>query len=178
MCTASVSLLSVIFPCRPFCTASPPFFICNRLPNWPRVNLFQRNIFFFTSSSRPKDWGWEICLAFFYLRIDVNRTDAAVNLTYNHAFVFELKRKAHQFVCEDSLTYLAQLGNSVILHYRFKSPLLNCPFLTSQDTEEMYYSAKRQRFLVNQGYSFKVLLPCLLCCEVYVLNVLKHSAKF
>jgi len=29
--------------------------------------------------------------------------------------------------------------------------------LVSTDTEEMYYSAKRQRFLVNQGYSFKVI---------------------
>lgn len=28
--------------------------------------------------------------------------------------------------------------------------------LVSQDTTEMYYSNKRQRFLVNQGYSFKV----------------------
>ena len=28
--------------------------------------------------------------------------------------------------------------------------------LVSQDTQEMYYSNKRQRFLVNQGYSFKV----------------------
>uniref|UniRef100_A0A6P8IG39 General transcription and DNA repair factor IIH helicase/translocase subunit XPB n=1 Tax=Actinia tenebrosa TaxID=6105 RepID=A0A6P8IG39_ACTTE len=29
--------------------------------------------------------------------------------------------------------------------------------LVSTDTEEMYYSSKRQRFLVNQGYSFKVI---------------------
>jgi len=29
--------------------------------------------------------------------------------------------------------------------------------LVSQDTSEMYYCAKRQRFLVDQGYSFKVL---------------------
>ncbi|KXJ10571.1 TFIIH basal transcription factor complex helicase XPB subunit [Exaiptasia diaphana] len=29
--------------------------------------------------------------------------------------------------------------------------------LVSTDTEEMYYSTKRQRFLVNQGYSFKVI---------------------
>ena len=27
----------------------------------------------------------------------------------------------------------------------------------SQDTEEMHFSTKRQRFLVNQGYSFKVV---------------------
>lgn len=30
--------------------------------------------------------------------------------------------------------------------------------LVSQDTQEMAYSTKRQRFLVDQGYSFKV------CC--------------
>ncbi|XP_065905045.1 general transcription and DNA repair factor IIH helicase/translocase subunit XPB-like [Dysidea avara] len=29
--------------------------------------------------------------------------------------------------------------------------------LVSSDTEEMFYSTKRQRFLVNQGYSFKVI---------------------
>ena len=29
-----------------------------------------------------------------------------------------------------------------------------------QDTEEMYYSTKRQRFLVEQGYSFKVGVWC------------------
>lgn len=30
--------------------------------------------------------------------------------------------------------------------------------LVSKDTEEMYYSTKRQQFLVDQGYAFKVLL--------------------
>eukprot|EP01027_Heterolobosea_sp_BB2_P014067 GEZU01020240.1.p1 GENE.GEZU01020240.1~~GEZU01020240.1.p1 ORF type:complete len:392 (-),score=130.85 GEZU01020240.1:26-1201(-) len=29
--------------------------------------------------------------------------------------------------------------------------------LVSQDTQEMYYSSKRQQFLVNQGYQFRVL---------------------
>ena len=29
--------------------------------------------------------------------------------------------------------------------------------LVSLDTQEMYYSAKRQQFLVDQGYSFKVV---------------------
>lgn len=29
--------------------------------------------------------------------------------------------------------------------------------LVSQDTMEMHYSRKRQRFLVNQGYSYKVI---------------------
>lgn len=31
--------------------------------------------------------------------------------------------------------------------------------LVSQDTQEMAYSTKRQRFLVDQGYSFKVCAP-------------------
>ena len=29
--------------------------------------------------------------------------------------------------------------------------------LVSQDTKEMAYSTKRQRFLVNQGYAFKII---------------------
>lgn len=29
--------------------------------------------------------------------------------------------------------------------------------LVSKDTEEMYYSTKRQQFLIDQGYSFKVI---------------------
>ncbi len=33
--------------------------------------------------------------------------------------------------------------------------------LVSQDTQEMAYSTKRQRFLVDQGYSFKVSRPYL-----------------
>jgi superfamily II DNA or RNA helicase len=32
--------------------------------------------------------------------------------------------------------------------------------LVSQDTQEMHYSTKRQRFLVNQGYCYKVI-----CCH-------------
>jgi superfamily II DNA or RNA helicase len=37
--------------------------------------------------------------------------------------------------------------------------------LVSTDTQEMYYSTKRQQFLIDQGYSFKVILehfPCLM----------------
>lgn len=30
-------------------------------------------------------------------------------------------------------------------------------FLVSKDTQEMYYSTKRQQFLIDQGYSFKVI---------------------
>ncbi|GMH32450.1 hypothetical protein BSKO_00284 [Bryopsis sp. KO-2023] len=33
--------------------------------------------------------------------------------------------------------------------------------LVSQDTQEMYYSAKRQQFLIDQGYSFKVITNLL-----------------
>ena len=29
--------------------------------------------------------------------------------------------------------------------------------LVSKDTQEMYYSSKRQQFLINQGYAFKVI---------------------
>lgn len=29
--------------------------------------------------------------------------------------------------------------------------------LVSKDTQEMYYSTKRQQFLIDQGYSFKVI---------------------
>lgn len=36
--------------------------------------------------------------------------------------------------------------------------------LVSQDTQEMAYSTKRQRFLVDQGYSFKVTCPFYLLC--------------
>lgn len=36
--------------------------------------------------------------------------------------------------------------------------------LVSQDTQEMAYSTKRQRFLVDQGYSFKVTRPFYLLC--------------
>ena len=31
--------------------------------------------------------------------------------------------------------------------------------LISKDTQEMYYSGKRQQFLVDQGYAFRVILP-------------------
>ncbi|KAI9144560.1 P-loop containing nucleoside triphosphate hydrolase protein [Paraphysoderma sedebokerense] len=35
--------------------------------------------------------------------------------------------------------------------------------LVSKDTEEMYYSTKRQQFLVDQGYAFKVNFPSKFC---------------
>lgn len=33
--------------------------------------------------------------------------------------------------------------------------------LVSKDTQEMYYSTKRQQFLIDQGYSFKVVTNLL-----------------
>jgi DNA excision repair protein ERCC-3 len=30
--------------------------------------------------------------------------------------------------------------------------------LISQDTRDMYFSQKRQKFLINQGYSYKIIL--------------------
>jgi len=47
-------------------------------------------------------------------------------------------------------------------------PQFNAFFYTlvSRDTQEMYYSAKRQQFLVDQGYAFKV-----------VRNLLEHADK-
>lgn len=42
--------------------------------------------------------------------------------------------------------------------------------LVSQDTQEMAYSTKRQRFLVDQGYSFKVCIYML--CFIYVIGFL------
>lgn len=38
--------------------------------------------------------------------------------------------------------------------------------LVSQDTQEMAYSTKRQRFLVDQGYSFKVSRLYLNCKQL------------
>ncbi|CAK9141922.1 unnamed protein product [Ilex paraguariensis] len=43
--------------------------------------------------------------------------------------------------------------------------------LVSTDTQEMYYSTKRQQFLIDQGYSFKVKLSIaslnLVCVHAY-----------
>ena len=43
--------------------------------------------------------------------------------------------------------------------------------LVSQDTMEMSYSRKRQRFLVNQGYSYKVITKLAGMDEVWVTPV-------
>jgi DNA excision repair protein ERCC-3 len=42
--------------------------------------------------------------------------------------------------------------------------------LVSQDTMEMSYSRKRQRFLVNQGYSYKVITKLAGMDEVTATN--------
>ena len=45
----------------------------------------------------------------------------------------------------------------------FKGQQFNAFFYTlvSRDTQEMYFSAKRQQFLIDQGYSFKVITDLL-----------------
>ena len=47
--------------------------------------------------------------------------------------------------------------------------------LVSQDTMEMHYSTKRQRFLVNQGYSYKVVTKLAGIEEVSVLDTHSHT---
>lgn len=57
---------------------------------------------------------------------------------------------------------LLSVGLTVYLFFVFCTGMVaeeyNAYFysLVSQDTQEMAYSTKRQRFLVDQGYSFKV----------------------
>lgn len=50
--------------------------------------------------------------------------------------------------------------------------------LVSRDTQEMYYSARRQQFLVDQGYAFKVLpalhLAAAVRCCPYTSSVSEH----
>lgn len=45
--------------------------------------------------------------------------------------------------------------------------------LVSQDTQEMAYSTKRQRFLVDQGYSFKVCT--YMSCFIYIIGFLTDT---
>ena len=47
-----------------------------------------------------------------------------------------------------------------------------------QDTEEMYFSTKRQRFLVEQGYSFKVCVcihACVCSCPCACVHTYMHG---
>lgn len=48
-------------------------------------------------------------------------------------------------------------------------PQFNAFFYTlvSTDTQEMYYSTKRQQFLIDQGYSFKVGTGAVARCGVW-----------
>lgn len=48
--------------------------------------------------------------------------------------------------------------------------------LVSRDTQEMYYSAKRQQFLVDQGYAFKVVPN--LHTSAQVRRLLRQPAEF
>jgi len=69
-----------------------------------------------------------------------------------------------------------------MLHLRTEKCLLQCIgaiaeeynaffyTLVSQDTLEMSYSRKRQRFLVNQGYSYKVITKLAGMDEVQCFN--------
>lgn len=45
--------------------------------------------------------------------------------------------------------------------------------LVSKDTSEMYYSTKRQQFLIDQGYSFKVRVCSLCVCSTTLM--LQHT---
>ena len=46
--------------------------------------------------------------------------------------------------------------------------------LVSKDTQEMYYSTKRQRYLVDQGYAFKVVTQ-VRCKPAYTRSLRPHT---
>jgi len=49
--------------------------------------------------------------------------------------------------------------------------------LVSRDTQEMYYSTKRQQFLIDQGYSFKIITNLLDAAGLpYSPDLLPHFA--
>lgn len=52
--------------------------------------------------------------------------------------------------------------------------------LVSQDTQEMAYSTKRQRFLVDQGYSFKVCIymSCVIDFIGFLTDIMTCSFLF
>lgn len=50
--------------------------------------------------------------------------------------------------------------------------------LVSQDTLEMGYSRKRQRFLVNQGYSYKVITKLPGIDEVSCSDLLRQLSEW
>lgn len=51
--------------------------------------------------------------------------------------------------------------------------------LVSKDTQEMYYSTKRQQFLIDQGYSFKVITNLLDATGAVLASatILTHQAQ-
>ena len=60
-------------------------------------------------------------------------------------------------------SHIFQVGSLTKYHFRAKKGAIAEEFnaffytLVSQDTAEMSFSRKRQRFLVNQGYAYKVV---------------------
>lgn len=65
--------------------------------------------------------------------------------------------RVHEFVLESS-AHNIRLGR-ILRAKRRNDEGFNAFFysLVSKDTQEMYYSTKRQQFLIDQGYSFKVI---------------------
>lgn len=49
--------------------------------------------------------------------------------------------------------------------------------LVSKDTQEMYYSTKRQQFLIDQGYSFKVITNLLDATGAAPFSMLRNCAR-
>ena len=47
--------------------------------------------------------------------------------------------------------------------------------LVSKDTQEMYYSTKRQQFLIDQGYSFKVITNLLDATGAFLLQMRRDN---
>lgn len=47
--------------------------------------------------------------------------------------------------------------------------------LVSADTQEMFYSAKRQQYLIDQGYTFKIVTNL---CEKAAVEAVKHDYAF
>ncbi len=93
-----------------------------------------------------------------------------IRLRYYYYYYIIIITHVHGVATNLSRFYLHRSKFQTLLTrlYHFFSPVIclgaaaeeyNAFFYTlvSQDTQEVYYSLKRQRFLVNQGYSFKVI---------------------
>ncbi|XP_020623232.1 TFIIH basal transcription factor complex helicase XPB subunit-like [Orbicella faveolata] len=102
----------------------------------------------------------------FLIRFHERRNDKVIVFSDN---VFALKKYAEKLKKPFIYGPTHQSERMQILQNFQHNPLVNTIFISKVrqnylfslvsrfDTEEMYYSAKRQRFLVNQGYSFKVI---------------------